>query len=414
MMMWVLTKVAALLVLGVLVLVHEFGHFIVAKWCGVGVLKFAIGFGPPLCKFRRGETEYQIGPIPLGGYVRMVGDIPDPITGTQATDNAVRVEEFGVIETVEKEIPFQEQLSPEAQAMIQDRSRWFIEKGFWPKSAIVVAGPVFNLLLTVFLIFACLTVYGERKMETTPRLGSIMLGSPAEQAGLKDGDIVKTIDGKEITTWENLAATIRDGTGAPVKLQVLRDGKEMEFQAQPQPKSTTVNGVAKTSYFLGFLHPGTYTHDPVPLGQAAKEAVLATAENVMSIYYGIWSIFQGTVSAKELAGPIYIFQAAGQQAEKGLEDLFYFVAILSVSLAVLNLLPIPILDGGHLMFFIIEALLGPISMRKKEVAQQVGFALLLSLMVFAFKNDIFRKSPEESKGPQKWETFGEPAPAKKP
>jgi len=413
-MTWILTKLAAVLVLGVLVLVHEFGHFIVAKWCGVGVLKFAIGFGPPIWKFRRGETEYQIGPIPLGGYVRMVGDMPDPITGPQVTDKVVRVEEFVEQGALEKEVPYREVLSPEAEAMLKDRSRWFIEKGFWPKSAIVIAGPLFNLFLTIALIFCCLVVYGERKMETVPRLGSIMLGSPAEKAGLKEGDIVKTIDDKEISTWENLALTIRDGTGLPVKLKISREGSEQVIVAQPLPKSTVVDGVSKTSYFLGFLHPGSYTHTPVSIGTAAKAAILVTADNVLSIYYGIWSMIQGSISPKELAGPLYIFQAAGDQAEKGLEDLFYFVAILSVSLAVLNLLPIPILDGGHLMFFILEAILGPISVRKKEVAQQLGFAVLLSLMAFAFKNDIFRKSAEETKGPQKWETFGEPAPPKKP
>ncbi len=406
-MSWFIAKVLApILVLGVLVLVHEFGHFIVAKWCGVGVLKFAVGFGPAICRFRKGETVYQIGIIPLGGFVRMVGDMPDSITGAQPTDEAVRSEEH----EEPPKIPFHEALHPEAEAMLRDRSRWFVEKGFWPKFAIVFAGPLFNFLLAIAFIFFCYAVYGERIRDNTPTLGAVMIGSPAEKAGLQAGDVVVSIDGKPVTTWEELAGTIHDGNGSPVPLKVKRGSAEIDVTAQPQAKTISgLTGEKRTVYFLGITPLDTFEYRKVPVGEAAFNAVLAVKQNTEAIYLGLWSMIRGHVSADELAGPLYIVQAAGQHAEKGIEDLLYLTAMLSVSLAVLNLLPIPILDGGHLMFFVIEALIGPISIRKKEFAQQLGFVFLLSLMVFAIRNDIFRKSPADPKEPQKWENFGEAA-----
>lgn len=406
-MFWFLAKVLApIVVLGILVLVHEFGHFIVAKWCNVGVLKFAIGFGPSICRFRRGETIYQIGCIPLGGYVRMVGDMPDSLTGAQATDDAVRDGD----EEVRPESPLQEEFHPEAEAMLRDRSRWFIEKGFWAKFAIVFAGPLFNFLLTLFFIFLCLAVYGERIRDKTPQLGGVMVGSPAEKASLRAGDLVKSLDGKPISDWDQLAETIHDGTGAPLALRIVRDGKELDVTAQPEAKVIGRGNERKNVYFLGITPLERYEHRSMSIFEAAKYSFLVTRDNTIEIYSGIWSMIRGKISSDELAGPLYIVKAAGHHAEKGLEDLMYLTAALSVSLAVLNLLPIPILDGGHLMFFILEALIGPISIRKKEVAQQLGLVFLLSLMVFAIKNDLFRKSPEDNKGPQHWESLGESPP----
>ena len=406
-MSWFIAKVLApIVVLGILVLVHEFGHFIVAKWCRVGVLKFAIGFGPAICRFRRGETVYQIGIIPLGGFVRMVGDMPDSLTGPQPTDEVLRTEEG------EKPapIPFHEQLHPEAEAMLHDRSRWFIEKGFWPKFAIVFAGPLFNFILAITFIFLCFAIYGERVPDTTPTLGGVMIGSPAQKAGLQEGDIVHSIGGKEVTNWTDMADTIHDGDGSPLPLKVTRGTEELSLSAQPEAKVVTgLTGEKRTVYFLGITPTGKFSYNKVSILDAAINAVLAVKFNTEQIYVGLWSMVRGRVSADELAGPLYIVKAAGQHAEKGLEDLMYLTAMLSVSLAVLNLLPIPILDGGHLMFFIIEALIGPISLRKKEIAQQLGLVFLLSLMVFAIRNDIFRKSPDDPKEPQKWENFGDAA-----
>jgi regulator of sigma E protease len=399
-MSWLVAKfLAPLLVLGILVLVHEFGHFIVAKWCRVGVLKFAIGFGPALFRFRKGETVYQIGLIPLGGFVRMVGDMPDALTGPQASDNAVRGEE-------KEEDP---DMTPEVQAMLADRSRWFIEKGLWPRAAIVFAGPLFNFFLAIAFTFICIAVWGERIRDNTPKLGSVMIGSPAERAGLQDGDLVKTLNGADIKSWDELAAKIHDSGGASVHLLVSREGQDLEITAQPEQRSVSTAGGQKSAYFLGITPVETVNHNPVSVLRAAGDAVEMTYENTLMIYYGIWSMIRGKVSTDELAGPLYIMKAAGHHAERGIEELMYLTATLSVSLAVLNLLPIPILDGGHLFFFFLEALIGPISIRKKEFAQQVGLILLLSLMVFAIKNDIFRKAPGDTNAPQKWDSFPDAA-----
>ncbi|MFN8389351.1 MAG: RIP metalloprotease RseP [Bdellovibrionota bacterium] len=398
-MSWFAAKfLAPVLVLGILVLVHEFGHFIVAKWCKVGVLKFAIGFGPAICKFRKGETIYQIGLIPLGGFVRMVGDMPDSLTGKQASDDAVR--------DGDDDVYVDPELSPEAVAMLSDRHRWFIEKGLLARSAIVFAGPLFNFLLAIVFTFFCVSFWGERVPDTSPRLGSVMDGSPAEAAGLKDNDLVKSIDGKPVTSWEELAGTIHNGTGAPVVLKIDRAGAELEVTAKPEAKSVSSGGQQKNAYFLGITPVESAQHVRVGFVQAAIDSVQVTYENTRTIYIGIWSMIRGRVSTDELAGPLYIVKAAGHHAQRGIEELMYLTSALSLSLAVLNLLPIPILDGGHLFFFFLEALIGPISIRKKEFAQQVGLILLLSLMVFAIRNDITRKSPAEPKEKQKWDSFG--------
>lgn len=384
-------------VISLLIIVHEFGHFIVAKMCGVGVLKFAIGFGPTIFKKRFGETEYQLSPILLGGFVRMVGDMPDPITGEQVTDKSVREDAKEELSENKADLP------PEVQAMLNDKSRWFIEKGFWAKSAVVVAGPFFNLLLAVVLVTFAIWTYGEERVIEGPVIGSIQKGSPAERAGIADGDRITKINGKDISSWDSLAEHVRESNGESLSIDIDRAGKPLTVQVQPKTKTLPgANGQQdKNVYLIGverkFERHSAGFLDAIGFGVSWSTSV------VVKTYEGLFGIIRGAVSPKELAGPLFIFGEARSQAKKGFEDLLYFTALLSVSLAVLNLLPIPILDGGHLLFFVIEALLGPISVKKKEFAQGIGFAVLLLLMLFAISNDITREMPDKQKGVE-WET----------
>lgn len=368
------------LVIGVLVLVHEFGHFIVAKWCGVGVLKFAVGFGPAILRFRRGETIYQIGAIPLGGFVRMIGDIPDMITGPQDTDDAVREEEA---------LGEDEEL---AKTLLADRSRWFIEKSLLAKSAIVAAGPIFNFIFAFFVAAFCGFLYGEEFFVEGPIIGDVIKNSPGEQAGLKTKDEVLKVDGLPVAKWVDFAKSIHDSEGKTLFLEVKRGAETLTLSAKPQSRSLPGPDGKRTKMFYLGLSPAT-RHEDRSFVESFGYGYQWVKEKTELTYLGLWEMMAGHASTKDLAGPLFIFQEAGRQAARGLESLFYFMAIISVSLAVLNLLPIPVLDGGHLLFFFLEAIIGPISIRKKEVAQQVGMVLLLCLMVFALKNDVVRKAP---------------------
>lgn len=377
-------------VLGVLVFIHELGHFLVAKWCGVGVVKFAIGFGPAIFKFRRGDTYYQIGCIPLGGYVRMIGDVPDIITGVHGTDKLVRSGKTEEIKPQEVATPelHPEENTPEYRRMLADRSQWFIEQPLLQRAAIVFAGPLFNFVLAVLLVATNISFFGESQLDETPRIGGVSKGSPAERAGLREGDLVETLDGTEIGLWSDLAKRIGSGTGAPIKLNVRRGAELVEFTVQPELKSIPFEGEIQKRYQIGMR--SSEKRIPVGVGRALQVGYLWSQNFVIMTYKQLWGMFSGKVSPKELAGPLYIFNAGPAEAAKGIENFVMFMALLSVSLAALNLLPIPVLDGGHLLFFLVEAVVGPISVRKKEFAQQLGVVVLVLLMVCALGNDIGR------------------------
>ncbi len=387
---WIIFKfIAPITMLGILVFIHELGHFLVAKWCGVGVLKFSLGFGPAICKFKKGETEYQISIIPLGGYVRMLGDMPDPITGEEEIDEKVRTES-------------------EAESHLESRKNWFIHKTALQKSAIVFAGPFFNLILTIVIIFLCVAIYGEKEPILTPTIGSIMEDSPAQRGGLEKGDLVKSINEKEINTWQELQETIYQGNGEQLNLKIIRNGVENIIRVQPELKIVkTFAGEEEKHYLLGVGPLEEYETKPASISRAALISFIWTYDKAYLNYKGIWGMITGKVSTDQIAGPLYIVKLTGNKAEEGLEGLLYLTAFLSISLAVLNLLPIPILDGGHILFFLLEAIIGPISIKKKELAQNVGLALLLFLMVFALKNDLTRKSEVEPKEKVKWQEFGQ-------
>lgn len=340
-------------VLGVLVAVHEFGHYIVARMCGIQVETFSLGFGPKILSKKIGPTEYCISIIPLGGYVRMLGDDPN------------------------EEIPEEE------------RARSFLSQPVRNKIAVVIAGPLFNLLMA-FVIFWGVFMAGLPVL--SPVVGEVQEDSAAKKGGLQTEDRVLSIEGQAIMEWEEIRSTLQEKGGSPLGFVIERHGDRIDLTITPVKKETTnVFGDPITLWLIGILPEGEQFTRSYNLMDALYLGAERTIDMTMLNVIGIVKMIQGKLSADNIGGPILIAQIAGQQASQGFLNLVLFVALLSINLGIINLFPIPILDGGHLVFFMIEGLIGrPLSIKKREIAQQVGLFLIVSLMVFAFYNDIMR------------------------
>ena len=348
------TLLSFAIALGVLVFVHELGHFAVAKRLGVLVQRFSIGFGPVLLARRRGETEYAVSAVPMGGYVKMLGEEDDE----------------------------------EAQA---NPSRAFSTQPVRRRAAIVFAGPAMNLVFA-FVVYAVLfALVGVEVPSNEPRVGGVVPGLPADSVGLQTGDRVVEVDGRPIATWEELSKTILGSHGARLHLTIERDGARLPIEITPElQESRTIFGENTGEvYRIGIEASRDWQHvGPLAATRMAAEQTWSAA---VVVGKGLALMLQGRVPLRELGGPIAIARAAGQQAKAGLRYFLSMLAFLSVNLAVLNLLPIPALDGGHLAFFALEGLLRrPLQARHREIAQQVGILLLITLMVFVFYNDIHR------------------------
>lgn len=344
--------IAAIIGLGVLIVFHEFGHFLVAKLSGVGVLTFSVGFGPKLWVIKKGETEYALSAFPLGGYVKMVGEDPDE----------------------------------DVKAVDVERS--FAHKSLLTRTAIVAAGPGFNFLLAIILLMLVFLFYGVPVLSSA--VGAVEEGSPAALAGLQKGDRIAAVNGKPVREWEELSGAIKQSGGQPLTLLVQRNGQELTLSVQPRKREVkNIFGEVIEDWMIGIGSQVTIERgDP---GLAIQRAFIQTFEYSKLTLLGLYKMVTGEVSPRNLGGPILITQMAGQQAQEGAGNFLAFLAILSINLAVLNLLPVPVLDGGHLFFFAVEAVIGrPVSVRAREKAQQLGIFLLLLLMVFVFANDIFR------------------------
>jgi regulator of sigma E protease len=436
-----------LVVLGVLVAFHELGHFLAARWVGVKVLKFSLGFGPKLFGRQVGETEYLVSAVPLGGYVKLFGE-----------DES-------------------EALTPE------DRKRSFAHQSLSGKVLIVAAGPGFNFLLAYVIFFGWLATgsplfvptfrdlspdveavlpgspadqagikVGDRIIrvnerdistrselfdavaksrgkqltldlrrngqiktvlvtpepvpgqeagseesyrigieETAPLVTAVMHGSPAAQAGLKEGDRIVKIEDQEIHTWSQMTGLVKESPNRALRFEVLRDGARVSLIVTPAAEKATVNGQPVEIGKIGISGPG--------------RSIIRAANPLTAVYYGleatwgwtelttigIYKMIVGDISSKNIGGPLTIANISGEAASQGTSSVVFLIAILSINLGVLNLLPIPILDGGHLLFFGIEAILRkPLGERQRELAQQVGLLLLVGIMIFAFWNDLER------------------------
>ncbi|MDT8317444.1 MAG: RIP metalloprotease RseP [bacterium] len=428
-----LTIISFVAVLGFLILIHELGHFLVAKQMDVKVEKFSIGFGPKIFAFTRGETEYMLSAFPLGGYVKMMGEEPG--------------EE------------------------IKNDPREFGSKSVGQRMAIIIAGPLMNLLFAFLLlpIVYMLGVNMPTYLGKEATVGWVMKDSPSEDAGIRPGDLIKTIDGSDVYNWEEALTILTSNPGRRLTLGVLRDSLNLNVDLVPAPSDrngggysgiihpmparigdvraglpaaraglqkgdvvTSINGVLVSHWIemsnliqesgekeieVGVLREGrrfSLAIKPVTDESTERSVIgIAYAEDMQMIKFGLSGavregmnraldltaltfgilkkLFTFDLSIKSLGGPIMIAQATGAAAESGLSALISLMAFISLQLGVLNLLPIPVLDGGHVFFLLAEmGLRRPISIKTREIAQQIGFAILISLMLIVSYNDIIR------------------------
>lgn len=345
--------ISVIVLLGVLIFVHELGHFLMAKRSGVGVLKFSLGFGPRIIGKKIGETEYLLSLIPLGGYVKLLGESPG------------------------------EELSAD------EDKRSFLKQPVRKRIGIVAAGPVFNLLLAI-LIFTVVNMAGLPVLIAD--IGEVQDGSAAMSAGIKKGDRVTAIDRDAVTKWDEISEKISESKGKALLITIKRDALTLSLTVTPKlVKATSIFGEAVEAYKIGISPTGrTVIERKNPLS-ASWTGLRQTWMISKLTFVSIVKMFQGIVSPKSLGGPIMIAQIAGSQVKEGIVPFILFMALLSINLAILNLLPVPVLDGGHLLFYLVEAVTGhEVNLRWREMAQQVGFFLLILLMIFVFMMDIER------------------------
>ena len=349
------TLIAFTIVLGVLVFVHELGHYLAARWRGVHVDAFAIGFGRPLLRWtdRRG-TEWRIGWIPLGGYVKLHG----------------------------QETP--EEVPPEQRAAWRP-GETFHEKPVGSRAIVVAAGPVANFLLAVLLFAGLFATVGQPTGGTA--INAVVEGSAAARAGLRPGDEILALDGERVLRFEQVQRHIQPRAGQPVELRLLRDGEELRTTVVPDARPGAAEGAAPVG-MLGVQGGATRFERLDPLSAVAAGASHTAAITWMTLE-GLGEMITGQRSAKELGGPIRIAEISGEAASLGIVPLVNLMALLSVSLGLLNLFPIPILDGGHLVFYAAEAVRGrPLPPKAQEYGFRAGFALLVTLFLFASWNDV--------------------------
>jgi len=444
----VTTILSFVVVIGILILIHELGHFLVARWTGVGVERFSIGFGPVLLRWRGKETEYCLSAIPMGGYVKMMGE-ENPLEG--------------------------------GGSALVDPAKSFSLKPLPSRFLIVFAGPGMNFVLAAAIFAAVFMTVGrpvlpstlgrikpdgpaaqaglrtgdrvtavggapvanwedlvnliqaakgetrqitfardghEQRTGLTPtrtkvrdifgderemwdlgarpfapaKIGEVLPGYPAARAGLLAGDTVVALEGTSVFSWDELAEAIHKRAGKQTELTVERDGQSLSVTVVPQPvKDRGPSGEEVEVGRIGISPTVAVAYVRLNPIVAVGQGILRTWDMTALTAVGLWKLVTRQLPASTIGGPIQIAVVAGEQAKQGITSLAFFTAVISVNLALLNLLPVPMLDGGHLLFFVIEAVRGrPLSLRKREVAQQVGLFLLLLLMVFAVYNDLAR------------------------
>ncbi|GGA52355.1 RIP metalloprotease RseP [Pelagibacterium lentulum] len=354
-----------LAVLTVIVFVHEMGHYLVARWNRVAIDAFSIGFGPELLGWNdRHGTRWRISAIPLGGYVKFRGDmnaasVPDP---DAAKD-----------------------LSP------QDASRLFSNKTVWQRMAIVVAGPMANFLFTFAVLYIMLVSYGQHTLD--PTIGEVLPGSAAEEAGFLPEDRILSVDSYAVRGFSDFQRLVATSPDRQVRIVVERNSQPVELFVTPQPQSSMTNfgreikiGVIGVSRNVG--EDDIFLYHPGPI-----EAVGMTFEEMRFIVDRtlafIGDLFVGRGDLDQIAGPVGMAQISGEVATIGLLALVNLTALLSLNIGLINLFPVPMLDGGHLLYYLFEAIRGrPLSQRVQEIGYRVGFALVCTLMVFTLVNDL--------------------------
>lgn len=359
------TLVPFLFVLTIVVFFHELGHFAVARWCGVGVKAFSVGFGPELFGATdRHGTRWKFSVIPLGGYVKFAGD-----------ENVASVPDRDAI----------------ARMAESDRRQAFQLKPLWQRGAIVVAGPLANFLLAIVIFASIFMTFGERV--TVPRIDAVQENSAAEAAGLQPGDIVQAIDGEPIESFADVRRIVTFSAERPLLFTLDRAGTLIDVIVTPQRREVDDGfGNMQRVGLIGVVHEAdsddVTTIEYGPIG-ATGRAVEQTGQVITQSLTYIGRILIGEESADQLSGPVRVAKISGDVATLGFLALLQLAAIISVSIGLINLFPIPMLDGGHLAFYAIEAVRGrPLSERSQELGFKVGLAMVMGLMVFATWNDI--------------------------
>jgi regulator of sigma E protease len=474
---------SAVIILGLLIVVHEAGHFVMAKRLGIRVLRFSIGYPPRIWGIRRGETEYVLGATPFGGYVRMLGDevgedpraeelntflreigfdligaaaiygasqptggpliehrtdAGDPkhgaidrggVSAVPADESDARLQAIahrfggggldvggrsGAAEILGRELRPEEDLllgavvrtgsaekarellceNPPAALIDAFRARAFPTQRLAKRVAVVMAGPVSNLLFAPILL-TLVFMYGVPSL--LPVIGKVESAMPAAAAGLKSGDRITVVNGKRTETWADFSNAIKAQKGAPVHLEIVRSstGYSQRLNLLIQPKlvaETTAYGTSVKQWIIGVMPRGDETTTRYNPFMAAYKGVETSFSMTRDLVTGISSMVSGAIPVREaLGGPIMIAQMAGHEAHEGLANLAMFTVMLSLELGIINLLPVPLLDGGHLLFFAFEGVRGkPLDLRHRELALQVGLFLLVALMAFVIFNDISR------------------------
>ncbi len=423
-----MTLIYFIIALGILIFVHELGHFLAARAFGVKVETFSIGFGPKLFKFNCCETEFTVSLIPLGGYVKMAGEDPDSpakspdefyakppwqriiialagplmnlllavvfFTLSYAIGRYIpsyQIEEAKVGTVISKEVPLK---SGDVILKVNGER----VKNWKELNQIVALNPQKELTLTVKRgneikeIKVKTGIDKENGIGTLqvipaikPKIGKVIKGSPAEKAGLKPNDVILKIDGKEIESWRQVVEIIGKSSGKELKITVLRDSKEITLKVKPQFNSKLGR------YTIGIVPKFSMTFVKYPLKEAVKKGIEEFKSQSALFFEFLYKLITGQASIKSLGGPILIAEVAGKAAQAGISNFIYFMGFISLQLGYFNLLPLPVLDGGLILLFLIEVIRRrPLSSSFREKFQQVGLALLALLMVVVFYNDIMR------------------------
>ncbi|BAQ17540.1 RIP metalloprotease RseP [Methyloceanibacter caenitepidi] len=353
-----------LFILTVVVFVHEMGHFLVARWCGVGIKAFSIGFGPEIFGFNdKHGTRWRVAWIPLGGYVKFIDDENAASAGQKSLESV-----------------------PEA-----DREKTFQGKTLGQRAAIVAAGPIANFIFAILIFTAVFSIFGERI--TAPKVDAVAPDSAAERAGFQPGDVITSIDGSKIANFTDMQRIVATSPDRELHFAVERDGKTVDLTAIPERKEITDR--FGNTFKIGLLgiqrsaSPDDWTwqrHDPATaFVMGVKECYFVVSRSLGYLY----DVIKGREDADQLGGPLRIAQVSGQVATAGFLALLNLAAIISVSIGLINLFPIPMLDGGHLLFYGIEAVRGkPLSETTQEIGFRIGLAFVLMLMIFATWNDL--------------------------
>ena len=344
---------SAIVLLGIIIFVHELGHFLFAKLMHVRVLKFSLGFGPKLFGKKYGDTEYLLSSIPLGGYVKMLGETPG------------------------------EELSEE------DKKFAYNYQPVWKRFMIVFCGPLFNIICAMVIFFFSF-LHGVPVL--LPEVGSVMTNTPAEKAGLLKGDTIIEIDGVLIHQWDEMTDIIHKNPGKLLNLKVQRDSKNFLLAVTPEIKKVQdIFGEGKEVGLIGIKPSGSTFIRQAGIISAATDSIGRTWDISVLTIVSIAKLIQRVIPMDSIGGPVLIVQMAGEQASRGALNFFVFMAIININLGVLNLLPIPVLDGGHLLFLGIEAIRRkPLSDKIISVSQKIGLAVLLTLMAVVIFNDVMR------------------------